>query len=335
MAGLEVSATVVEPADRRAVDVNTRPRPRPDDACQLLTDVRPGGDVAVWPYPPHCVPGQHQCMITHVVVPMDGSPLAASAIGPASVLAEATGASLRLLTAEPLVPWHEQLQEAKEYLEEHAAHTGLAGVETLVVGDKPARQAILVETQAPDTVICMATHGRGGVGHAALGSVAEDVLRGSGQPLLLVGPTVTCAGPGLRGGNLLVAVDGSPASEAIIPVAADWARTLGLRPWVVEVIPKQQNITDSHERVVESATVRGVAQSLDNISLPVQWEVLHDPDAADALIDYARRLPAVMIAMATHGRTGLGRVALGSVAMQVVHRSPCPVLVVRSPNIGA
>jgi nucleotide-binding universal stress UspA family protein len=42
----------------------------------------------------------------------------------------------------------------------------------------------------------------------------------------------------------------------------------------------------------------------------------------------------VLIAMATHGRTGLGRVALGSVAMQVVHRSPCPVLVVPSPNIA-
>jgi nucleotide-binding universal stress UspA family protein len=274
-------------------------------------------------------------MITNVVVPVDGSPLAASAIGPAGALAEATGASLRLLTAEPLVLWHEQLQEAKEYLEKQAADTGLPGVETLVVGDKAARQAILVETQAPDTVVCMATHGRSGVGHAVLGSVAEAVLRDSGQPLLLVGPTVACAGPALRGGNLLVAVDGSPASEAIIPVAADWARMLELRPWVVEVIPEQRNITDSHERAVESATVRGVARRLDDVALPAQWEVLHEPEAADALVDYASRLPAVLIAMATHGRTGLGRVALGSVAMQVVQRSPCPVLVVRSPKIAA
>jgi nucleotide-binding universal stress UspA family protein len=274
-------------------------------------------------------------MITNVVVPVDGSPLAASAIGPACALAEATGASLGLLTAEPLVLWHERLEEAKEYLEKKAADTGLPGVETLVVGDKTARQAILVESQTRETVVCMATHGRSGVGHAVLGSVAEAVLRDSGQPLLLVGPATACASPAWRGGNLLVAVDGSPASAAIIPVAAEWAEMLELRPWVVEVIPEQQDITnDSRERAVESATVRGVARRLGDVALPAQWEVLHKPEAADALVDYATRLPAVLIAMATHGRTGLGRAALGSVAMQVVHRSACPVLVVRSPNIA-
>jgi nucleotide-binding universal stress UspA family protein len=273
-------------------------------------------------------------MITSVVVPLDGSPLAATAIEPARALAEATGATVRLLAAEPLTRWREQLHEANDYLEQQAASTGLTAVQTLVVGDKAARHAILVESQAEGAVVCMATHGRSGMGHAALGSVAEAVLHDSDRPLVLVGPSMTPAPLQLRHGNLIVAVDGSPASDAIIPVVSDWARMLELRPWVVEVVPTPPStVGDAPERTAESATVRHIAHRLHDGGPLAQWEVLHDPDTADALLDYANQLPAALIAMATHGRTGLARVALGSVAMQVVNRSPCPVLVARSPNL--
>ncbi len=290
----------------------------------------------VWPLAPLRLRGQHRHVITTVVVPLDGSPLAATAIGPARALAEATGATLRFLTAEPLTLWREQIPEAKEYLEQQAASTGLSAVETLVVGDKAAREAILAESQTAGAVVCMATHGRSGLGHAALGSMAEAVLHDSDRPLLLIGPSMASASPELRHGNLVVAVDGSPASEAIIPVASDWIRILELRPWVVEVVlAPRSTVGESHEPAPESATVRRVAQSLHDRGMLAQWEALHDPDTADALLDYASHLPAVLIAMATHGRTGLARVALGSVAMQVVHRSRCPVLVARSPNLAA
>jgi nucleotide-binding universal stress UspA family protein len=273
-------------------------------------------------------------MITNVVVPLDGSPLAATAIEPARALAEATGATLRLLAAEPLTRWREQIHEANDYLEQQAASTGLPAVETLVVGDKAARQAILMQSQAPGAVVCMATHGRSGMGHAALGSVAEAILHDSDRPLVLVGPSMTPAPLQLRHGNLLIAVDGSPASDAIIPIASDWAQMLELRPWVVEVVTTPTStVGDAPERTSESATVRHIAQGLHDGGMLAQWEVLHDPDTADALLDYANQLPAALIAMATHGRTGLARVALGSVAMQVVHRGPCPVLVARSPNL--
>jgi nucleotide-binding universal stress UspA family protein len=274
--------------------------------------------------------------ITKVVVPLDGSQLGASAIGPAGDLAEATGATLRLLTAEPLVLWRERVQEATAYLEQQAAGTGLPGIETLVVEDHAAHQAILHESRTEGTVVCMAAHGRGGLGYAALGSVAEAVLHDSHHPILLVGPELASPPQQLRQGDVVVAVDGSRGSEAILPVVADWAHMLELRPWVVEVLPAATgNVDDSRKPPHESSTVRGVAQRLRDDGVSAEWEVLHESDTADALLNFASQLPAALIAMGTHGRTGLARAALGSVTMNVVHGSACPVLVARMPKLAA
>lgn len=67
----------------------------------------------------------------------------------------------------------------------------------------------------------------------------------------------------------------------------------------------------------------------------VNWDVLHGDQAADPIVDYAAHLPASLIAMATHGRSGIARFALGSVAASIVHAAPCPVLVVRPDGLRA
>lgn len=273
-------------------------------------------------------------MITKVVVPLDGSPLAARALGPARSLAETTGASLALMTTR----WDNEVAEARKYLQEQAAALGFDRVETTIVDDRVAPDAILLEGREPATVVCMATHGRGGLGQAVLGSVAEAVLRDSDRPVLLVGPSVE------RGvwefvhwfahGNLLMPLDGSKTSEAIVPIAAEWAAMLDLRAWVVQVLPAPTGgVVESPERDTESAYVRSVAMRVHDAGTATQWEVLHAPDAVDALVTHASRLPATLVAMATHGRTGLARVALGSVAMRMLHHSPCPVLVLRPTDL--
>ena len=61
--------------------------------------------------------------------------------------------------------------------------------------------------------------------------------------------------------------------------------------------------------------------------LTVEVETLAGGDPAAALVEFAKHLPAAMLAMSTHARSGWDRTALGSVAMKVVHDSPCPVLV--------
>ncbi len=272
----------------------------------------------------------HGRVIKRVVVPLDGSDLAARAIEPARMLADATGATLRLMTAEPLVPWHEEIERASEYIEQQAAATGLTSVETIVVHDRAARQAIFAEGQVQDTVVCMAAHGRSGVGYATLGSVTEAVVRESTQPLLLVGPELVIPGSPFRNADLIVPVDGSAASESIVPIAADWAQMLHLRPRVVAALHRDHGADESSAAQV----VERVAHTLQQAGASPTSEVLGGPDAATAIVDYATTGPAALVAMATHGRTGLARVALGSVTMRVVHQSRCPVLVARSPHLG-
>jgi nucleotide-binding universal stress UspA family protein len=270
--------------------------------------------------------------IRRVVVPLDGSSVAVTAIAPGRKLAEALEATLVLMTAEPMILWHEQLDEAQKYLAEQAAQTGYASVETLVAQYQARQQAIVDQGQAADSVVCMATHGRGGLGQAVLGSTAEAVLRASTRPILLVGPHVNAAE--IRDGNLVIAIDGSDASEAILPAAADWVHWLGMRPWTVEVLPPPTGTAKERDPAAESTTVRHAARTLlDRDGQEAQWEVLHGEEPAVAVVDFANRLPASLVAVGTHGRTGLARVALGSVAMRVVQDSSCPVLVQRSSSL--
>jgi len=180
----------------------------------------------------------------------------------------------------------------------------------------------------------MSSHGRDGLGRAMLGSVAEEVLRGSTRPVLIVGPSLERGtwqfAHWFADGNLLAAIDGSEASEVVVPAAAEWASLLGLRAWVVQVVPTSPGADATNaEPPIEAAAVRHAAEAMPD---DAQWEVLVGSDVAASLLDYAARLPATLMVIGTHGRTGLARVALGSVAMRVVRQSQCPVLLHGSPR---
>jgi len=273
-------------------------------------------------------------MITKVVVPLDGSALAERALTPARSLAERIDASLLLMTASG----GHDVAEARERLDKQAAELRRDRVETAIVPDRSAAEAIVTEALDPSAVVCMSTHGRSGVGHAMLGSVAEAVLRGSDRPVLVVGPSLD---PGcwqfahsFADGKLLVAIDGSKASETVVPAAAaEWSRLLGLRAWAVKVQTVSIGIDWKREEYAAeaAAAVRPVAEALPDVGGPAQWDVIEGPSVAVSLLYYANHLPASLVVMGTHGRTGLARVALGSVAMHVVHQSHCPVLVVPHP----
>jgi nucleotide-binding universal stress UspA family protein len=169
----------------------------------------------------------------------------------------------------------------------------------------------------------MATHARGRLGHALAGSVAEDVVRTSGVPVVLVGPK--CADEPDLDGPVLVAVDGSERSNVIVPVASAWALALGTTAVLVHVF---------HPLDVETATrpetVIGDARGLFADELEVETRLVRGHDAAGAIVEVAREVRPALVAVATHGRSGLARVTLGSVATAVLRRSEWPVLVTRS-----
>ena len=155
-----------------------------------------------------------------LLVPLDGSPDAEVAMPVAEELAERFGAEIVVVAAQldGVIPTGRP-DIAKESVHAYPERTEIV---------RSASVADAVRTVADDTndpVVCMATHARSTLGHMLFGSVAEDVVRALATPAVLVGPECS---PTLRlEGPLLVCVDGSVESNAIVPIAREWALALG------------------------------------------------------------------------------------------------------------
>lgn len=81
--------------------------------------------------------------------------------------------------------------------------------------------------------------------------------------------------------------------------------------------------------VREDAYLMRVARRLCDEGVRADWEVLHGTHPAAAIVDHVRHREASLVALSTHDRMGVLRLAIGSVALHVVHDSPTPALVVR------
>jgi nucleotide-binding universal stress UspA family protein len=264
-------------------------------------------------------------MYGRIVVPLDGSRFAERAVGPAVELANATDAQLLFVT----VGDDERLGG---YVRDEA-RTVARPVATVFTAEADDPAAFITAMAAPDTLISMATHGRTGVRRAAVGSVAEAVLRGTAEPVLLSGPVAWRELPA-SGAEILVCLDGSDRAEAILPSVRDWAKTLDMHVWLASAVSPDASARRRQVDydVLESGYLAAKAHDLGLASGQVDWDVLHSPHPGRALVGMARRIGASVVAMATHGRTGLARVVLGSIAMEMVHDAPCPVLVARAPG---
>ena len=124
-----------------------------------------------------------------VLVPLDGSPLAERMVGRAADFARTLGAGVTLLTA--LADVSDRAQ-ARQTLTRHADQLAASGlpVQTSAVEKGRAVDVIVAQADAvPGTVIALATHGRGGLSKLVWGSVADDVVRRTGAPVLVFKPS--------------------------------------------------------------------------------------------------------------------------------------------------
>ena len=129
-------------------------------------------------------------------------------------------------------------------------------------------------------------------------------------------------------GDLLFPTDFSPASETAGIVARAMARERGGRLHVIHVVPPVTDPEDS------AAQLKRLAAEIGK-DLPVESALLSGR-VAHQIIRYARDKGIGLIVLGTHGRTGVSRVLLGSVAESVVRLASCPVLTVpTSPRVGA
>lgn len=266
-----------------------------------------------------------------IVVPVDGSARADTALVPALALARAADVPIVFFRweADPSAVGAAD-QCLDDLVERYGGDLKTDRVlATAAHGD--VAEALVAQASTRQALICMASHGRSRVGKALLGSVTTDVVSLTTAPVLVVGPDLDPKRE-IVGQRLGVCLDGSRFAEQILPVAVSWAAAFGLSPWLLESAT-QDDLADLARAptldVVESGYVARIAQRL---PMPANWDVLHADHPADAIVSYAQVQPVGVLAMATHGRRGWSRMAEGSVALQVLQRAPCPVLLVRPPD---
>ncbi len=297
-----------------------------------------------------------------ILVPLDGSTFAGHALPLAARIADRTGGKLRLvlvheLPSAPLDPIAAKMFTSMELATRRAERGYLRGVQARLREGGTRMSSAVTMTGSPGPalrqyveelgvdLIVMATHGRGGVRRAWLGSVADYLIRNLNIPVLLVRPQEGVEEPERVPTplQLLVPLDGSPLAEEALPLAVELARALDLEIALVQVVAPVLPSSDAAFPVPSAydedftASVRDQAQDyLDDLAQGLRDRGLRATaaatigwNAADALLGLARPEQVALMVTATHGRGGLRRLALGSVADKLVRGAEVPVLVYR------
>ncbi|HTN70357.1 MAG TPA: universal stress protein [Methylomirabilota bacterium] len=299
-------------------------------------------------------------MYTRMLIPLDGSKTAEKVLPYARFLARALKIPVELLGVIDIADMatHIAAEKARyldtmiedgvrsslEYLRGVATTFPAGNVKCAV--EKGGAGEVIIEKGEADTamLIAMATHGRSGVDRWLLGSVAEKVLRGTANALLLIRAPDEAKTEGeatLK--SIVVPLDGSELAETVLPMVGGLAKKLDLEvvlfrayniPYSAYAGGDGYYAIDFNELI---AAVREEAQDylekkvaeVKKLGVEKVSYITKEGLSADQIIRMGRETPDNFIAMCSHGRSGVKRWVLGSVTETVVRHSGDPVLVIR------
>jgi len=300
-------------------------------------------------------------MYSQILIPLDGSTTAEKVLPYARFLAEVLKLPVELLGVIDLaaIATHlsaektryfdsfvaEEERSSKDYLEGIARTFSGGPVRCSVEKGKPEEVIIQRGGANKASLIAMATHGRSGVKRWLLGSVAEKVLRAGRSPLLLIRAQAEAKTEGeavLQ--SLIVPLDGSGLAESALPTVSALARAISLdvilcRAYELpagayygseDYLPNYDELL-AGLRQETSDYLKGQVAAIKSRELEKVSAVALEGAAAEEIIQIARKTPNSLVAMCTHGRSGVERWVLGSVTEKVVRYSGNPVLVLRAP----
>lgn len=295
-------------------------------------------------------------MYRQIMVPLDGSKFAETALPLALTLSRKTGAPLHLVTVIEPVPafayedWSTAAEEwTREYLakltEEVASRAGGEVTSEVLTGH--VVDALQEEAGRKDAdLVVMASHGRGAVSRVWLGSVADRFVRNTDRPVLLVKPEDE-AHPALDTpaafDSLLVPLDGSELSESALAHATEFGELFGSAYHLTRVVafpvdlasPYLPHTAQMNQAVLDEAKDRAAeyleahAERMRKRGLRVTTSITVDAQAGHGILLEADAVECDGIAMATHGRKGLTRALLGSTADKVLRGTHLPLLLYR------
>ena len=299
-------------------------------------------------------------MYERILVPLDGSSQGEIVLPYVYQMATRFGAEILLVSvAEPSIPQPDQLhrsylsqltEQMQKELREWEPNVQL-GIQSKVLLGEPADEILKCAEQHKASIIVMASRGRSSRGPWILGNVAAKVLRATDKPIMLVrSPAKSDAVRQKRlVHKVLVPLDGSPIAEQVLPHAEAVARTLGsdlllfhvfepMRKYpegvgvgvVYRALPDEVvNTENDRRKQVGLSYLNEISKKLKAQETPVSMEVARG-SPADQILDYAETHEMDLIAMSTHGRSGVGRWVFGSVTDKVLHAGDTAIFVIRA-----
>lgn len=281
-----------------------------------------------------------------ILVPLDGSDLAELALPYARELASAFNSELILLYVGESSE-QEYLHMHQLYLEKVAVQMKklVKKVSPLVVSGKPAGEIVKYTEKNDIRLIVMASHGSSGIIPWATGGIASKVIDAIGVPLLLIKETKVRRKTKEKHliSRILLPLDGSEAGEAAITRAKELKSRLEAEVILLEVVPAGRHIRTigGIDHILypepELETFKAEAKEyLDRVYKRMQrgkGELkveIRSGEVAKEILNYARKKKASLIAISSHGHSGMTKWVFGSTAQKIIEDSPIPVLVVKA-----
>jgi nucleotide-binding universal stress UspA family protein len=303
-------------------------------------------------------------MFRNVLVPVDGTPMAEHAL-PWALAAAGPSGTIHLIhihvtpvpmmvegvvVSDPTLDQTIREQEA-EYLQRltgkvRSIAPDLSVVSRNVDSDDPLADALAAAAEgAGADLVAMTTHGRGPFARFWLGSVSDEFLRRSPVPTLLIRtqdedtPADLAVRPELR--HLIIPLDGSDLAERILDPAVKLGTRFGADYTLVLVLdslddpeavarirqpdlPVAANPTTPAERA--EMYLDRIARSIGAKGGNARVKLVREGSPAEVVLTLAGSDPSTAVALATHGRSGISRLLMGSVTDEVIRRAPGPVL---------
>ena len=301
-------------------------------------------------------------MYNKILIPLDGSTTAEKVLPYARWLASKLSIPVELLAVVDIgeIGAHmasekarfldmlidEAVSSSTSYLRGIATTFAAAEVTCTVSKGKAADTIIENAASDPNMLISMATHGRSGLNRFLLGSVAEKVLRGASNPMLLIraASEATKSVGEAAFKSIIVPLDGSELAARVLPIVAEFAHKLDLDIELFRVYHIPFNVyagdegfyTSHYDALLASARdeareyLEKQAAEVRKLGAPRVVCSTKEGFAADEIIALGRTTVDNLIAMSSHGRSGVKRWVLGSVAETVVRHCDDPVLIIRA-----
>jgi len=289
-------------------------------------------------------------VLRKILVPLDGSKTAESVLPYVKYLATRFGSGIEVMGVGVGRKNRRVNRLVDDYINTTASSLRSEKVEAdpVIIYGSAADRILSYSKQNDIDLIIMATHGRSGVTRWWMGSVAEKVVSQAITPVLLIPSKKQKASQAKRDASIskiLVPLDGSDTGQAALDHVELVARETGASVHLLQVIspPGAMETSvfgnaewDSFFKAMQDAAndyLGSVIEGLKGKGITAKCDIVIG-DPADQIIESAEKNKVNLIAMSTHGRTGIARWVLGSVADKVLHGAKIPMWLVRPPKVS-